>query len=94
MSAARDQLYPVVEPEAVRYYGLSFAPDSASLYYVVRGPIPIATHSSSPVSDEWVNDTLKSRQPRAGKFRVWSVGEGLRERTPIEMACYDPRRRR
>ena len=33
----------LVEPEAVSYYGLSFAPDSASIYYVVRGPEPLAS---------------------------------------------------
>jgi Tol biopolymer transport system component/DNA-binding winged helix-turn-helix (wHTH) protein len=32
----------VVGPEAVSYYGMSFASDSASIYYVVRGPEPIA----------------------------------------------------
>ncbi|HEX2452908.1 MAG TPA: winged helix-turn-helix domain-containing protein [Vicinamibacterales bacterium] len=32
----------LVGPEAVSYYGISFAPDSASLYYVVRGPEPLA----------------------------------------------------
>lgn len=32
----------LIAPQAVSYYGLSFAPDSASLYYVVRGPEPLA----------------------------------------------------
>jgi Tol biopolymer transport system component len=33
----------LVGPEPVSYYGLSFAPDSASIYYVVRGPEPLAS---------------------------------------------------
>ena len=33
---------PLVEPEAVSFYGMSFAPDSSSIYYVVRGPEPLA----------------------------------------------------
>ena len=32
----------LVGPDAVSYYGMSFAPDSASIYYVVRGPEPLA----------------------------------------------------
>src|SRR6476620_11856938 len=32
----------VVGPEAVSFYGMSFAPDSSSIYYVVRGPEPLA----------------------------------------------------
>src|SRR5262245_5501400 len=32
----------LVAAEAVSYYGLSFAPDSASIYYTVRGPEPLA----------------------------------------------------
>jgi DNA-binding winged helix-turn-helix (wHTH) protein/Tol biopolymer transport system component len=32
----------LVEPEPVSYYGMSFAPDSGSIYYVVRGPEPLA----------------------------------------------------
>jgi DNA-binding winged helix-turn-helix (wHTH) protein/Tol biopolymer transport system component len=32
----------LVEPEVVSYYGMSFAPDAASIYYVVRGPEPFA----------------------------------------------------
>ena len=32
----------LVGPEAVSYFGMSFAPDSASIYYVVRGPEPLA----------------------------------------------------
>jgi DNA-binding winged helix-turn-helix (wHTH) protein/Tol biopolymer transport system component len=32
----------LVGPEPVSYYGMSFAPDSASIYYVVRGPEPLA----------------------------------------------------
>jgi Tol biopolymer transport system component/DNA-binding winged helix-turn-helix (wHTH) protein len=33
----------VVGPEAVSFYGMSFAPDSSSIYYVVRGPEPLAS---------------------------------------------------
>lgn len=32
----------LVAAQPVSYYGMSFAPDSASLYYVVRGPEPLA----------------------------------------------------
>ena len=32
----------IVAPQPVSYYGMSFAPDSASLFYVVRGPEPLA----------------------------------------------------
>jgi len=32
----------LVAPAAVSYYGITFAPDSASIYYVVRGPEPLA----------------------------------------------------
>jgi Tol biopolymer transport system component/DNA-binding winged helix-turn-helix (wHTH) protein len=32
----------LVGPEAVSFYGMSFAPDSSSIYYVVRGPEPLA----------------------------------------------------
>ena len=32
----------LVPPAEVSYYGLAFAPDSSSIYYVVRGPEPIA----------------------------------------------------
>src|SRR5262249_25750924 len=32
----------LVGPEAVSYYGIAFAPDSSSNYYVVRGPEPLA----------------------------------------------------
>jgi Tol biopolymer transport system component len=32
----------LVGPEQVSYYGLSFTPDSSSIYYVVRGPEPLA----------------------------------------------------
>jgi Tol biopolymer transport system component/DNA-binding winged helix-turn-helix (wHTH) protein len=32
----------LVAPEEVNYFGMSFAPDSASIYYVVRGPEPLA----------------------------------------------------
>src|SRR5258705_6513724 len=32
----------LVGPETVSYYGMSFAPDSGSIYYVVRGPEPLA----------------------------------------------------
>lgn len=32
----------VIGPEAVSYYGMSFAPDSSSIYYVARGPEPLA----------------------------------------------------
>lgn len=33
----------LVAPDTVSYYGMSFAPDAASLYYVVRGPEPVAS---------------------------------------------------
>src|SRR5262249_2472645 len=32
----------LVPPSAVSYFGLSFAPDAATIYYVVRGPEPLA----------------------------------------------------
>ena len=32
----------LVAPAAVSYYGITFSPDSASIYYVVRGPEPLA----------------------------------------------------
>src|SRR5262245_50208516 len=32
----------LVPPSAVSYFGLSFAPDAATIYYVARGPEPIA----------------------------------------------------
>lgn len=32
----------LVTPQPVSFYGMSFAPDSASIYYVVRGPEPLA----------------------------------------------------
>jgi len=32
----------LVGPEAVSFYGMSFAPDSSSIYYVARGPEPLA----------------------------------------------------
>src|SRR5262252_2545760 len=35
----------LVAPAAVSYYGMSFAPDSGSIYYVVRGPEPLASPS-------------------------------------------------
>src|SRR5262249_43165647 len=33
----------LVAPAAVSYFGMSFAPDSGSIYYVVRGPEPLAS---------------------------------------------------